>query len=357
MHLNGWQLSRLVVVCKAWRALICGTEEWWRRALAEDFAEGWRMPAGSVQPIFQGHVYDLVKAARPQNLYRFRRVPSALRSGALRHAQAGLQSARRERDKHVPAALEAATATHFREQVEVTLQVEAVGALGAAVVTAAAPATLARIAEIRTTIEQAAARERDARRQDPRTWDFVMPRERVTWSHGLRGKAVAFSRSHLAAANAVLQAWWVTVNKPWQMFPSEEEQALVKRRPRRLFVPAPLRQGGSQAAYQLYQMLAANLLRGRCRCCNRMTSDMHATIGVRMCAVRQCAGAYPIRQKKATAVVSAAAPAAAAMAGAAAAITAANAVATLALAGVAPQLPRRPAWRPRNAGKRKPLKS
>lgn len=341
MHLNGWQLSRLVVVCKAWRALICGTEEWWRRALAEDFAEGWQLP-GRHTPVFQGHVYDLVKEARPRNLYRFRRVPSALRAGALQRALAGLQSIRRERDKHVPAALEAARATHLREQVEAAAQIEAVGALGAAVVTAAAPATLARIAEIRTTIEQAAARERDARRQDPRTWSLIMPRERVTWSHRLRGVAAAFSRRHLAAANAALQAWWLTVNKPWALSFLAEHEA-VSRRPRRLFVPTPLGQGGAQAAYQLYQLLAAYLLRGRCRCCNRLTSDVHATIGVRMCAVRQCAGAYPIRQKPLSAVSAVAAPAGAAAAPAGAA--------------AATQPPRRPAWRPRNAGKRKPLKS
>ena len=146
----------------------------------------------------------------------------------------------------------------------------------------------------------------------------------MTWSYRLRGPAAQIGGAGLRRASAALHAWWLTVTKPFMLhFTPKVAHAKVEYRTRKLLLPPAMKQA---APYRVYQTLAASLLRGRCRCCNRETADVHATLRVPMCAVRQCAGAYPIRRRgEAPAGGDAAAQ---------------------------PQR-RRPAWRPRNAGKRK----
>ena len=324
-HLNGWQLSRCVSVCKSWHALLCGTEEYWRAALAADFVDG-------------EHAYARAKTgtlANPRHLARFRRVAPALRSGAYKYALVGLQAMRRERDTHVQRRLRDEADADFEESVQLEATMAVVGA--AAVRTmqnsahapgAALEVTIeaAEVAEFVNIVTQAAARDRHAAQLDPRRWAMVAPRERVTWYHRLRGEADELGRAGLAPANAALRSWWLTLTRPYEMVwvDADVRETSVQHQPRRICLPLLLCNEGAHAAYLLYQTLAANLLRGRCRCCNRVTANMHAQLRVPMCATRQCAGAYPIRPRKAEAEAAAA-------------------------------LPRRhrPAWRPRNADKRK----
>ena len=97
-----------------------------------------------------------------------------------------------------------------------------------------------------------------------RCWAMVAPRERVTWRHRLRGHAFELGRSGLAAANAELRSWWLTITQPYRIMWTDKP-AMVKHQPRRIFLPLLLHHGGPRAAYLQYQTLAANLLRGRCR--------------------------------------------------------------------------------------------
>ena len=320
-HLNGWQLSRCVSVCKSWRALLCGTEEYWRAALAADFVDGEQAHTLAANWSLFQH----------QHVARYRRVPSAMRRGAYKHALLGLQAMRRERDAHVQRTLQADAARQLDEQVEFEATHAAVAAavlrsLQAPIGEEGAAFGLADVSEFAVAIEQAALLEREAAQLDPRSWAMVAPRERVTWRHRLRGRPFELGRSGLAAANAELRSWWLTITQPYRILWTDKP-ALVKHQPRRIFLPLSLQAGGARAAYLLYQTLAANLLRGRCRCCNRVTADVHARLRVPMCATRQCAGSYPAVQRN----IGAAGGAEAA----------------------AQPRQRRPAWRPRNAGKRK----
>jgi hypothetical protein len=111
----------------------------------------------------------------------------------------------------------------------------------------------------------------------------------------------------------------------------------LARRPRRLRLAAALQAVETpDADYRFYQALAAALLRGRCRMCNRETRDMHD--GVRLCAQLPCAGAYAAARAAGAAACAAAGlggvpPGGAAAGGAAA--------------------PKRRAWRPRHAAQKK----
>ena len=321
-HLNGWQLSRCVLVCKAWRALLCGTEEYWRKALVADFVDAARACARA----------ESGTLANPKHLTRFWRVAPALRQGAYHLALVGLQAMRRERDTHVQRRLRIQADQEFAERVQLEATIAAMGAAAVRNVHNALHAPTGEleviigpdeVAEFVDEVAQAVALDREAAQLDPRRWEMVAPRERVTWYHRLRGEADELGRAGLAPANAALQSWWLTLTKPYMLLWMEGGAAAVQRRPRRILLPVSLSREGAHAAYLLYQALATHLLRGRCRCCTRVTANVHAQLRVPMCATRQCAGAFPIRRKG---DADAAAPA-----------------------------PRRhrPAWRPRNAGKRK----
>lgn len=347
--LNGWHLSRCVSVCKAWRATLLSDdcERLWRAALAADFVDG-----------HQARVLaQRGELAHPQHLYRFRRAPSALRRGALEHALRGIQAMQRERDLHVPYNLLAHAGDAFLVELaealkaaphtaQMTQAVVAAGSKGQ--VPLESPSARAAL-DRALAIEMDVVRARAARELDPRQWSEAAPRERVTWHHRLkppphdapvvigaalgRGRGEVMRRAwraDLAPALAALQSWWLTLTKPYalQWTPqSVEGGARVERRRRQqraVILPQSLQRAEVPAAsYLLYQALASSLLRGRCRCCNRVTADVHATLRVPMCATRQCAGAYPVR-----------------------------------LESESEATPRRrhPAWRPRNAGKRKTLK-
>ena len=319
-HLNGWQLTRCVSVCKAWRALLCGTEECWRKALAADFVDGER-------------AHDLAanwSLFQPQHVWRYRRVPSAMRRGAYKFALLGLQAMRREQDAHVQRTLQADAARALNELVEFESMQAAVAA--AVVRSLRTPFDedsafgVADSSEFVDAIMQAAVLDRQVALRDPRCWGMVAPRERVTWRHRLRGSANELGRAGLAPANASLRSWWLTTTQPYRILWMHDKPALVKHKPRRIFLPLSLQADGARAAYKLYQTLAATLLRGRCRCCNRVTDNVHAQLRVPMCATLQCAGAYPVQS---------------------------HVFHEGEVEAAAQPRRRRPAWRPRNAGKRK----
>ena len=151
VHLDGWQLSRCVAVCRTWRALICGADDWWRRALAADFVDG--LPACTLAR--QGILVPDTHATRA------RRVPSALRHGHLKHALSGLQAMRRNRDVHVLQRVQRLVDAVFNARVHADVVMAVEAALGRAAVQAAAPATLRVMAELRA---EAAKALRSARR-------------------------------------------------------------------------------------------------------------------------------------------------------------------------------------------------
>jgi hypothetical protein len=295
-RLSGWELSRCVNVCKSWRAALIADPALWRAALSRDFADGTRALAlARTRTLVPAHQLRMLRA-----------VPSRLRRGASTAAAGfegmpALQGFAKLRNHGSPAGL---------------------------------PPSLA-------APDAAAPSDSSA----PRAWGAVRAVERVTWRYDVRpgaplidGQQQPLPRAHMLRAHAALWAWYTHLARPyklvWRTPPAVgadggDEGAMTQRgiiahRPRRLQLPASLRDGAAApgADYALYQAFAAALLRGRCRVCNRETHDVHATLRVPMCARRQCAGAYP-RPAQQPATVAADAAAA-----------------------------RRPAWRPRNAGKR-----
>jgi hypothetical protein len=275
-RLSGWELSRLVGVCRTWRAALTSASALWRDAIARDFADG--APA-----------QRLVATLAPRLLHSLRAVPSLLRTGSssygyyyaaesLRCCDTALRGTRARRD--------------FRKVTR------SGGPVADPFLAAAVPAPATGVRE----------------------WATVRVVERQAWRHWLGGyvrepifccfscdeayheqlkESLEVPVPRMREVHGELTAYWHNLAQPYALQWTAEVPALgeaaVARQPRRLRLHDALRTatpGDVDADYKLYTALASALLPGRCRACNRPTDDVHAALRVPMCAKPACAGAY-----------------------------------------------------------------
>jgi hypothetical protein len=251
-RLRGWEVARLVCVCRAWRAAL--THEagaLWRAALTRDFAPG---------------APDADAAAEVRRLLLM--PPRMLSSWS--QERASLASALRSCERRLRR--DAARVAH-----------------AAADVAAAPPRAWASVRVV----------ERPARK------NLLGGSERADANFSV-------TPHHVVAAHACLTERWRTVSKPYALrwlapdAPARRDALAV--RPRRLHLPVELRCGaGACADYRLYTAFASALLRGRCRACNCVTEDVHAALRVPLCATAACAGAYRVAAAAAAGAAAAAA--------------------------------------------------
>jgi hypothetical protein len=282
-RLSGWELSRCVNVCRAWRAWLTGSvaSALWIAATRRDFADG-------------ASAWLLARCGTlltpPGALAAFRAATALLRASAPRaRASRAARATARER------ATDGVRAAHNARGADGTPRRLALANSFAALYDP-------------TTVDT----------YPPRlAWRAVRVAERITWRHNLSPPSSSSSSlaaglvptARVARAHGALRAWYLTLARPYALtwhadapsatpapLPTRDET--LHKRPRRLLLPDALRSPADDAAaaaradYGFYQCLAAALLRGRCRVCNRQTADVHAALRVPMCAHPRCGGAF-----------------------------------------------------------------
>jgi hypothetical protein len=235
-RLRGWELARLVCVCRGWRAALSAAAPLWRAALAHDFAPGVRPDADDA-----AEVRRVLREVTPAAMWYAGSGCLFELSRALRSCEARLQL-QRDADAHADA--------HVAPPRE-----------WAAV----------RVAE--------------------------RPTGRDAWRCACKRKGALIRPPRLTATHARLASRWRTASQPyilrWLPPGAPARRDALAARPRRLHLPAELRSAADAAAdYRLYTAFAAALLRGRCRACNCVTGDVHGVLRVPLCATPACGGAF-----------------------------------------------------------------
>ena len=272
-QLRGWELARLCCVSRTWRKAITGAGHIWREALRRDFEDGTGAQRAALDMLDGGYM----PLRSVMSLLRHRELRSA--ANKLREINVWLRGTRQPRSSGDRARFmaEGWSETSLAER----------GCAAAAV----------------TGVEVGG---------DARGWASVHVVETVAWRHYLgthtsiidgcrccTGREYFFAPVALAklrAANEELVDYWLNLAQPYELAWTAQAPAggaALTTRPRRLKLDTALRDSAAlDADYRIYTALATALLRGRCRACNRPTHDVHPTLGVPMCAVAACAGAY-----------------------------------------------------------------